>query len=149
MVSFTNHSYPAELAAQVDAALAGIERVIGARLGDPDNPLLVSVRSGGRASMPGMMDTVLNLGLNDASVAGLARTSRDERFAYDSYRRFLQMYGQVVLGIEYDHFEAPVHFIKPLARLSAREIYISPTFRNPGRIDMELILTFTRNSANW
>ena len=101
-----NHSYPAELAAQVDAALAGIERVIGARLGDPDNPLLVSVRSGGRASMPGMMDTVLNLGLNDASVVGLARTSRDERFAYDSYRRFLQMYGQVVLGIEYDHFEA-------------------------------------------
>jgi phosphoenolpyruvate synthase/pyruvate phosphate dikinase len=98
--------------------------------------------------MPGMMDTVLNLGLNDASGVGLARTSRDERFAYDSYRRFLQMYGQVVLGIEYDHFEAPAHFIKPLARLSAREIYVSPTFRNPGRIDMELILTFTRNSAN-
>ena len=71
----------------------------------PTTPLLVSVRSGARASMPGMMDTVLNLGLNDETVAGLARQSGDERFAYDSYRRFLQMYGQVVLGIEHHHFE--------------------------------------------
>jgi pyruvate, orthophosphate dikinase len=101
-----NDSYPEELAAQIDVALGGIERVIGARLGDAENPLLLSVRSGARASMPGMMDTVLNLGLNDATVVGLAHTSHDERFAYDSYRRFLQMYGQVVLGIDHCHFEA-------------------------------------------
>ena len=97
-------SYPAELREQVECALAGIERSLGARFGDPDNPLLVSVRSGARVSMPGMMDTVLNLGLNDRVVEGLARKSGDERFAYDSYRRFIQMYGQVVLGIE-NHFE--------------------------------------------
>src|SRR5208282_4337385 len=79
-------------------------RLLGARFGDADNPLLVSVRSGARVSMPGLMDTVLNLGLNDQAVAGLARRSGDERFAYDSHRRFIQMYGQVVLGIE-NHFE--------------------------------------------
>ena len=99
-------SYPPDLEAQVADALAGIEEAIGARFGDPERPLLVSVRSGARASMPGMMDTVLNLGLNDETVQGLARRSGDERFAYDSYRRFLQMYGQVVLGIEHHHFEA-------------------------------------------
>src|SRR5579884_2937585 len=98
-------SYPDELEQQVAAGLARVEKIIGARFGDPDKPLLVSVRSGARASMPGMMDTVLNLGLNDRTVLGLARNSGDERFAYDSYRRFLQMYGQVVLGIEHHHFE--------------------------------------------
>jgi len=98
-------SYPNELEQQVAAGLARVEKIIGARFGDPDKPLLVSVRSGARASMPGMMDTVLNLGLNDRTVLGLARNSGDERFAYDSYRRFLQMYGQVVLGIEHHHFE--------------------------------------------
>ncbi|HXO90122.1 MAG TPA: pyruvate, phosphate dikinase [Stellaceae bacterium] len=97
-------TYPDELREEVERALAEIERSFGARFGDPDNPLLVSVRSGARVSMPGMMDTVLNLGLNDRVVEGLARRSRDERFAYDSYRRFIQMYGQVVLGIE-NHFE--------------------------------------------
>jgi pyruvate, orthophosphate dikinase len=97
-------SYPAELREQVAEGLAAIERLLGARFGDADNPLLVSVRSGARVSMPGMMDTVLNLGLNDQAVAGLARRSGDERFAYDSHRRFIQMYGQVVLGIE-NHFE--------------------------------------------
>jgi len=97
-------SFPAELQEQVECALAGIERSLSARFGDPDNPLLVSVRSGARVSMPGMMDTVLNLGLNDRVVEGLACKSGDERFAYDSYRRFIQMYGQVVLGIE-NHFE--------------------------------------------
>src|SRR6201997_2119356 len=97
-------SYPAELREQVECALAGIEGSLGARFGDPENPLLVSVRSGARVSMPGMMDTVLNLGLNDRVVEGLAHKSGDERFAYDSYRRFIQMYGQVVLGIE-NHFE--------------------------------------------
>ena len=98
-------SYPPDLKDQVIAGLASIEQAIGARFGDPDNPLLVSVRSGARVSMPGMMDTVLNLGLNDRAVEGLARRSGDERFAYDSYRRFIEMYGQVVLGIEHHHFE--------------------------------------------
>ena len=101
-------NYPAELQAEVAAALAAVEKAIGAKLGDPKNPLLVSVRSGARASMPGMMDTVLNLGLNDETVAGLAKISGDERFAWDSYRRFLQMYGEVVLGIEHHHFEAVI-----------------------------------------
>ncbi|MGD9617356.1 MAG: pyruvate, phosphate dikinase [Alphaproteobacteria bacterium] len=98
-------TYPPDLEAHVADALAGVEEAIGAAFGDPEHPLLVSVRSGARASMPGMMDTVLNLGLNDATVQGLARQSGDERFAYDSYRRFLQMYGQVVLDIEHHHFE--------------------------------------------
>src|SRR5229473_2067486 len=98
-------TYPADLKDQVGAALAAVEEAIGAKFGDSRKPLLVSVRSGARASMPGMMDTVLNLGLNDKTVVGLARQSGDERFAYDSYRRFLQMYGQVVLGIQHHHFE--------------------------------------------
>ncbi len=98
-------TYPPDLTDQVGAAFAAVEEAIGAKFGDARKPLLVSVRSGARASMPGMMDTVLNLGLNDKTVVGLARQSGDERFAYDSYRRFLQMYGQVVLGIEHHHFE--------------------------------------------
>ena len=96
--------YPSTLSPQVDAALAAIERESGKGFGDPDNPLLVSVRSGARASMPGMMDTVLNLGLNEASVKGLAALA-GERFAYDSYRRFIQMYSNVVLGLSHDTFE--------------------------------------------
>jgi pyruvate,orthophosphate dikinase len=98
-------SYPPDLRDQVAEGLDAIEHSLGARFGDADNPLLVSVRSGARVSMPGMMDTVLNLGLNDRAVAGLARRSGDERFAYDSYRRFIQMYGQVVLGIDHHYFE--------------------------------------------
>ena len=98
-------SYPPELRDQVADGLAALERSLGARFGDANNPLLVSVRSGARVSMPGMMDTVLNLGLNDRAVIGLARKSGDERFGYDSYRRFIQMYGQVVLGIDHHHFE--------------------------------------------
>jgi len=98
-------SYPAELEGQVRAALARVEEIVGKRFGDAKRPLLVSVRSGARASMPGMMDTVLNLGLNDETVEGLARASGDPRFAYDSYRRFIQMYGDVVLGVDHHHFE--------------------------------------------
>ncbi len=98
-------TYPDTLKDEINAALAQIEEIIGAKFGDPENPLLVSVRSGARASMPGMMDTVLNLGLNDQTVLGLAKASGDERFAYDSYRRFIQMYGDVVLGVEHYHFE--------------------------------------------
>ena len=100
-----NRGYPEQLRPQVGEALGAIEGRVGARFGDAANPLLVSVRSGARASMPGMMDTVLNLGLNDATVEGLARQSGDDRFAYDSYRRFIQMYADVVLGLDHHSFE--------------------------------------------
>jgi len=98
-------TYPAELKAQVAEALAVVEKQTAKRFGDPANPLLVSVRSGARASMPGMMDTVLNLGLNDATVDGLAKLSGDRRFAFDSYRRFIQMYSNVVLDLDHHMFE--------------------------------------------
>src|SRR6267378_2983542 len=98
-------SYPKELKAQVEKALDQIGKIAGKAFGDSKNPLLVSVRSGGRASMPGMMDTVLNLGLNDTTVEALAAMSGDRRFAYDSYRRFITMYSDVVLGFEHHHFE--------------------------------------------
>jgi pyruvate,orthophosphate dikinase len=100
-----NHAYPAELKDQVRAALAVVEQAVGVGFGDAGRPLLVSVRSGARVSMPGMMDTVLNLGLNDATVAGLAAAAKDARFAWDSYRRFIQMYGSVVLGVDHHRFE--------------------------------------------
>jgi len=98
-------TYPPDLEAEVEEALARVETELGSRFGDPANPLLFSVRSGARVSMPGMMDTVLNLGLNDETVVGLAEKSGDERFAYDSYRRFIQMYGDVVLGVDHYLFE--------------------------------------------
>jgi pyruvate,orthophosphate dikinase len=98
-------AYPKELSGEVDAALAEVGRITGKGFGDKSNPLLVSVRSGARASMPGMMDTVLNLGLNDETVEALAAKSGDRRFAYDSYRRFITMYSDVVLGIEHHLFE--------------------------------------------
>lgn len=97
--------YPADLDDQVQAGINHIEKILGKNFGDAKNPLLVSVRSGARASMPGMMDTILNLGLNDETVAGLAEISGNERFAYDSYRRFIQMYSDVVLGVEHHLFE--------------------------------------------
>jgi pyruvate,orthophosphate dikinase len=98
-------TYPAELKAQVEAGLAEIGRLTDRKFGDKSNPLLVSVRSGGRASMPGMMDTVLNLGLNDETARAIAAQTGNERFAYDSYRRFITMYSDVVLGVGHDHFE--------------------------------------------
>ena len=97
--------YPDELTGQVEAALAHIGKIAHHTFGDPANPLLVSVRSGARASMPGMMDTVLNLGLNDATVDAVAKSAGDERFAYDSYRRFIQMYSNVVLDVDHHEFE--------------------------------------------
>lgn len=97
--------YPDGLEAQAAAALHAVEETTGRGFGDVDNPLLVSVRSGSRVSMPGMMDTVLNLGLNDETVAALGRQAGDDRFAYDSYRRFIQMYGDVVLGVDHHDFE--------------------------------------------
>jgi pyruvate,orthophosphate dikinase len=105
-------TYPKELKAQVEAGLGEIGRVTGKKFGDGQNPLLVSVRSGARASMPGMMDTVLNLGLNDVTVKALADKSGDRRFALDSYRRFITMYSDVVLGIEHHHFEEILDEIK-------------------------------------
>jgi pyruvate,orthophosphate dikinase len=98
-------TYPKELKTQVEKALDYIGKLTGKAFGDSRNPLLVSVRSGARASMPGMMDTVLNLGLNDVTVEALAELSGDRRFAYDSYRRFITMYSDVVLGFEHHHFE--------------------------------------------
>ena len=98
-------SFPAGLKEEVATALLEVEEQTGKRFGDAQNPLLVSVRSGARASMPGMMDTVLNLGLNDETVEGLARLSGDRRFAFDSYRRFIQMYSDVVLGLDHHTFE--------------------------------------------
>jgi pyruvate,orthophosphate dikinase len=100
------------LRAEVAAALTHIERAVGKRFGDAADPLLVSVRSGARVSMPGMMDTVLNLGLNDATVQGLAAVSGDERFAWDSYRRFIQMYSDVVLGLDHGLFEEALEVAK-------------------------------------
>ena len=95
-----NHGYPPALKGEVAGALARVEKVMGATFGDPHDPLLLSVRSGARASMPGMMDTILNLGLNDVTVKGLIAKSGNQRFAYDSYRRFVAMFGDVVLGLK-------------------------------------------------
>ncbi len=104
--------YPEALEAQVNEALAKIEETVGAKFGEASNPLLISVRSGARASMPGMMDTVLNLGLNDETVQGLAKAAGDQRFAYDSYRRFIQMFGDVVLEVDHHHFEEILELAK-------------------------------------
>ncbi|MDO9502192.1 pyruvate, phosphate dikinase [Falsiroseomonas sp.] len=105
-------SYPPELRSAVAEALARVEQAVGAKFGDHHKPLLVSVRSGARVSMPGMMDTVLNLGLNDATVDGLAAASGDARFAWDSYRRFIQMFGSVVLGVDHHRFEEIIEHVK-------------------------------------
>src|SRR5207248_2302532 len=113
-----DHGYPTELKPQVDEAMRKTEAAMGAKFGDPKNPLLVSCRSGARVSMPGMMDTVLNIGLNEATLRGLIEKTGNERFAWDSYRRFVQMYGDVVLGLkpqdkhEVDPFEAILHDLK-------------------------------------
>ena len=111
--------FPDGLEEQVDEALARLEAQTGKRLGDPGDPLLVSVRSGARESMPGMLDTVLNLGLNDQSVRGLIERTDNERFGWDSYRRFVQMFGSVVRGMEGDLFE---HAIKALKEKKGVEL---------------------------
>lgn len=107
-----NNGYPEGMWEQTLEALKKLEETVGKKFGDPTNPLLVSVRSGARVSMPGMMDTVLNLGLNDETVKGLAKISNNERFAYDSYRRFIQMFSDVVLGVEHHKFENALKKIK-------------------------------------
>jgi pyruvate,orthophosphate dikinase len=116
---YTNkRQYPAGLEEEVAKALALVEMAVGRRFGDAKNPLLVSVRSGARVSMPGMMDTVLNLGLNDDTVEGLTAASHDPRFAWDSYRRFIQMYGSVVLGVDHHRFEEIIEHAKLDARVT-------------------------------
>src|SRR6202795_468909 len=113
-----DRTYPPELKAEVIDAMRRTEEAMNAKFGDPKNPLLVSCRSGARVSMPGMMDTVLNIGLNEASLRGLIDKTGNERFAWDSYRRFVQMYGDVVLDLkpttntEADPFEAIMHDLK-------------------------------------
>jgi len=107
-----NMQWPAELEAQVDENIQKLEAVMGAKFGSNENPLLLSVRSGAAQSLPGMMDTVLNLGLNDDTVAGLIKKTGNERFAYDSYRRFIQMFGNVTLDIDHHKFEHVLHGIK-------------------------------------
>jgi pyruvate, orthophosphate dikinase len=107
-----NRQYPHDLEPQVRQALARVAQAVGRRFGDQHKPLLVSVRSGARVSMPGMMDTVLNLGLNDATVEGLTQDAEDARFAWDSYRRFIQMYGSVVLGVDHHRFEEIIEHVK-------------------------------------
>lgn len=105
-------TFPADLKEQVHEAVAACEAIVGKKFADPNDPLLFSVRSGARVSMPGMMDTVLNLGLNDETVKGLAKASGNERFAYDSYRRFIQMYSNVVLGADHHEFEHALEHMK-------------------------------------
>jgi len=100
-----NRKYPAELDDQLQSNLTKLEKLMGKKLGDENDPLLVSVRSGAAVSMPGMMDTVLNLGLNDISVEGLATKTDNVRFAWDAYRRFIQMFGNVAMGLDLDVFE--------------------------------------------
>ncbi len=104
--------WPEGLEEQVREGVRHIEQLMGARFGDPENPLLVSVRSGAAISMPGMMDTVLNLGINDQVVEGLARRTNNERFAYDAYRRFIDMFGDVVMGVKHDYFEEVLDALK-------------------------------------
>ncbi len=105
-IYYKNHkTFPSELTSQINDAIKAIEEKLAMKFGDENNPLLFSVRSGARASMPGMMDTVLNLGLNDKTVLGLAKNSNNKRFAFDSYRRFIQMYSDVVLGVDHYNFE--------------------------------------------
>lgn len=107
-----NEKWPDGLDNQVKEGVKFVEKAMGAELGNPSNPLLVSVRSGAAISMPGMMDTVLNLGLNDEVVAGLAKKTGNERFAYDSFRRFIDMFGDVVMGVSHDYFEQAIDSLK-------------------------------------
>jgi len=122
------HDYPNGLPGQIEQYLSDLENKVGKKLGDPKDPLLVSVRSGAKFSMPGMMDTVLNLGLNDESVVGITGQTGDERFAYDSYRRFIQMFGEIVLGADKDGFEEALtemresRGVKTDAELSAEDL---------------------------
>jgi pyruvate,orthophosphate dikinase len=148
--------YPKDLEKQVASGLAHIARITGRTFGDRNNPLLVSVRSGARASMPGMMDTVLNLGLNDFTVEAVAKKSGDRRFAYDSYRRFITMYSNVVLGMEHHNFEDILEDHKARAgytldtELSAED-WVELVARYKARVEEELSIAFPQdpNAQLW
>src|ERR1700722_12477053 len=114
-----DHRYPTELRGQVAKYLAQLEKVTGKKLGDANDPLLVSVRSGSARSMPGMMETILNLGLNDRSVEGLAKRTKNPRFAWDAYRRFVQMYSSVVIGLPKEDLEVKLRVLK--TRLNVKD----------------------------
>jgi pyruvate,orthophosphate dikinase len=148
--------YPKDFEKQVASGLAHIARITGRTFGDRNNPLLVSVRSGARASMPGMMDTVLNLGLNDFTVEAVAKKSGDRRFAYDSYRRFITMYSNVVLGMEHHNFEDILEDHKARAgytldtELSAED-WVELVARYKARVEEELSIAFPQdpNAQLW
>lgn len=127
--NYMHSGWPKTLDKELATHVAQLEKKMGARLGDPINPLLVSVRSGAKFSMPGMMDTVLNLGLNDRSVKGLAGSTKDDRFAYDSYRRFIAMYGRIVLGVEGAKFEHPFDEAKKLAGVKSDALLPAESLR--------------------
>src|ERR1035437_5985608 len=110
--------YPPQLAVQVQTALHKIEHDMGMKFGDPANPLLVSVRSGARASMPGMMDTVLNLGITPDTLRGVIKRTNNERFAYDAYRRFINMFGSILMGIDRQKFERALEKLKSERRVT-------------------------------
>ena len=120
--AYMGAGWPESLDAEIAEHLSKLEDRMGRRLGDADDPLLVSVRSGAKFSMPGMMDTVLNLGLNDRSVEGLAKQTSDERFAFDSYRRFVQMYGRIVLGVPGEELDGPLEALKERTGASDAEL---------------------------
>ena len=120
------HAFPVGLTREVTTHLEALEQAVGKRLGDEQNPLLVSVRSGAKFSMPGMMDTVLNLGLNDVSVEALAARTGNPRFAYDSYRRFIQMFGDVVAEVPKEHFEKALSAMKSRRRVK-QDVHLWPT----------------------
>src|SRR5215204_6122492 len=134
---------PEELWDELDVGLKSIEPQVSRRFGDAANPLLLSVRSGAAASMPGMMETVLNLGLDDAAVAGLAAQSRDERFAWDSFRRLIQMHGRVVLGVPGDRFEAHLAAHKRLVGVATDADLDTPTLRSVADAYRDLVAEVT------
>src|SRR5664280_2533683 len=133
----TEGAAPPGMDAEISEHLLALEEAMGRKLGQPDNPLLVSVRSGGKFSMPGMMDTVLNVGLNDQSVLGLAKQSGNERLAFDSYRRLIQMFGKTVLGVDGKLFEGALH--------AAKE---AKGTRNALDLDAEDCLLYTSDAAD-
>ena len=129
---YMHGGWPSSLDAEVTRHVAKLEKMMGRKLGDANDPLLVSVRSGTKFSMPGMMDTVLNLGLNDASVIGLANVTGDERFAYDSYRRFIAMYARM-LDVDGDLFEHPLEAAKAKAAPTTMPILMQRRSSNSSR----------------
>ena len=157
--------YPTTLNADVDVYLAKLERSMGKKLGDAADPLLVSVRSGAAISMPGMMDTILNLGLNDKSVEGLAKKTNNPRFAWDAYRRFIQMFGDVAMGVPHDEFEEAISVpvdVAPLIESMLNEIpqdepaiqsksYLSSTLSSPDEAlaEKEFVDTLIESSKHW